>query len=243
MAGSKLLFDKYKVIGILGGMGPEATVDLYNHIIKLTPAVTDQDHIPTLIFSNPKIPDRSASIDSDNTKLIIKHLREGARILENGGADFIVIPCNTAHRFYRDVVDEVEIPVVHMIEETVKHIVHENNEVKEVGLLATSGTLKTDLFQDVLKKHTIVAEIPDDNTQNNMVMKAIYSIKSGGSLGEAEALLKKAIDTLPDSAKKNVIMGCTEIPLAIKGNYKNSNMINPTEILAKTAVRMSMQEE
>ncbi|MCH8287136.1 aspartate/glutamate racemase family protein, partial [candidate division KSB1 bacterium] len=69
---------------------------------------------------------------------------------------------------------------------------------------------------------------------------AIYTIKSGGNTREAEILLKKAVDTLPDSARKNVIMGCTEIPLAIKGSYKNTNMINPTEILAKTAVRMSM---
>lgn len=224
-------------------MGPEATVDLYNHIIKLTPASSDQDHIPTLIFSNPKIPDRTASIDTNNTKLILKHLRITARILEDGGADFIVIPCNTAHWFFSDIEDEVEIPVVHMIEETAKYIVNENPGVKQVGLLATSGTLKTELYQNILKKHTILADIPDETAQNNLVMKAIYTIKSGGNTGKAETLLKKAVDTLPDSARKNVIMGCTEIPLAIKGSYKNTNLINPTEILAKTAVRMSMNQD
>jgi len=223
-----MFLNKYKVIGVLGGMGPEATVDLYNHIINITPASRDQDHIPALIFSNPKIPDRTASINAAESEKIILYLQESARILEKGGADFIVIPCNTSHKFFKEIQEVAGIPVVNMIEETVKFIIESFSGVKEVGLLATSGTLKTELYQEYLKRHSITAVIPDENIQNEYVMKAIYDfIKAGKDINHAEKLLKEAIKSLKKPAQEKVIMGCTEIPLALKESYDDVTLINP----------------
>lgn len=234
-----MFLNKYKVIGILGGMGPDATVDLYRHIIDLTPANSDQDHIPTLIFSNPKIPDRTASIINSDTEKIITYLRESAVILEKGGADFIVIPCNTAHMFFDEIQDAVSIPVIHMIRDTVSFIIDNHPDVNEVGLLGTRGTLSSGLYQNVLKDNNIKSSIPGDEIIDKYIMKAIYSIKSGKGLKEARNLLINAIDSLPESAKNTVVMGCTEIPLAFEEPLKDVNLINPARILAESAVRIS----
>lgn len=239
-----MFLNKYKVIGILGGMGPEATVDLYNHIINLTPAAKDQDHIPTLIFSNPKIPDRTASINAAESEKIIRYLQESARVLEKGNADFIVIPCNTAHKYFTEIQDVVRIPVINMIEETVNYIIEKFTDVKEVGLLGTTGTLKMKLYQEYLKRHNITAVIPDEKIQNEYVMKAIYDfIKAGKDINQAEMLLKEAIKSLKSPAQEKVIMGCTEIPLALKDSYGGVVLINPTKILAEIAVKQSLGTE
>jgi len=234
-----MFLKKYKVVGILGGMGPDATMDLYNHIIRMTPAQQDQDHIPALIFSNPKIPDRTESIMSGKTKKIIQYLQESAHVLEKGGADFIVIPCNTAHVFYKEITKAVSIPVYHIAEETVKYITSLYRSEKYVGLLGTIGTLKTNLYQGYLQKKGITAVVPDDEIMEQYVMKAIYGIKAGRDTEEARKLLIHAVTTLPERAQNIVIMGCTEIPLAFKEPLDSTVMINPTEILAETAVRES----
>ena len=235
-----MFLEEYKVIGILGGMGPEATVDLYNHIIKLTPALKDQDHIPTLIFSNPKIPDRTASINTEKSEKIVRFLQESARILKDGGADFIVMPCNTAHNYYSEIKAAVNIPVIHMIKEAVLHLVEQYPGAKEVGLLATTGTLKSKLYQEFLRRQNIEAVIPDERVHNEFVMKAIYAIKSGKVEKNAESLLKQAISTLRKPAQEIVIMGCTEIPLALPESYNDVTLINPAKILAKIAVHKSL---
>lgn len=239
-----MFLNKYKVIGILGGMGPEATVDLYNHIINMTPASKDQDHISALIFSNPKIPDRTASITAAESEKIIQYLQESARVLAKGNADFIVIPCNTAHKYFTEIQEVVKIPVINMIEETVNYIIENLPGAREVGLLGTTGTLKTNLYQEYLKRHNITALVPDENIQNEYVMKAIYDfIKAGKDINQAENLLKEAIKSLKSPAREKVIMGCTEIPLALKKSYDGVVLINPTKILAEIAVRESMGTE
>ena len=106
-------------LGIFGGMGPEATADLYKQVIKLTPATKDQDHIPTLMYSMPQIPDRMASIRNDDLKLV-PFLVDGLKRLENAGASYIAIPCNTVHYFYDEMVKSVKIPILNIINETAK---------------------------------------------------------------------------------------------------------------------------
>ncbi len=238
-----MFLNKYKVIGILGGMGPDATTDLYNNIVRKTPAAKDQDHIPALIFSNPKIPDRTASIQSGQTEEIIEYLTKSVKIIEDGGADFIVIPCNTAHQFYDEMTSAVSIPILHIVDQTADHIKREFENIQRVGLLGTSGTLKTRLYQESLKKHGIETVMVSDEVQEAYVMKAIYTfIKSGDSLSEARKLLIQAIRTLPEDAQKVVVMGCTEIPLAFKEPVHGINLVNPTMILAEAAIRESQTE-
>jgi len=235
-----MFLEKYNVIGILGGMGPEATIDLYRRIVRSTPVEKDQDHIPVLIFSNPKIPDRTASISSRKTKKIIAYLKESAAILEDGGADFIVIPCNTAHVFYGDIAEEVYIPVIHMIEITVAYIIDHYPDMKVAGLLGTSGTISTGLYQKVLGSHGISPVVPEKHVLDSLVMSAIYAIKAGKKLKDAREKLVQAISLFPEAAQRLIIMGCTEIPLAFEKPLDNTILINPTQILADAAVRMSM---
>ena len=120
-----------KTIGILGGMGPQATLFFYQKILNLTPAEKDQDHIPTLIYSNSQIPNRTEAILNDQLEMTRKSLVDSARVLEDGGASFIVIPCNTAHHWIEDIKQAVSISVVDMIEETVSFLV--KRQLKKVG--------------------------------------------------------------------------------------------------------------
>jgi len=141
-----LLNPTMKTIGILGGMGPEATVFFYQKIIDLTPALKDQDHIPTLIYSNPQIPNRTDAILNNQLEETARALGRSGKILEEGGASFIVIPCNTAHFWIEDIRQAVTIPVIDMIEETVRFLV-EKLHLKQVGLLSSIGTKKTEVYQ------------------------------------------------------------------------------------------------
>lgn len=179
------------VLGILGGMGPEATADLYKNVVRLTPASKDQEHIPTVIFSLPQTPDRVASIMSGDTA-IYAYLREGVQLLEKSGATCIAIPCNTVHYFYDYMDSQTDVPIIHMIKETVTEIKKEHPNIKRVGLLATSGTIKTRLYQNELEKRGYEIVVPDSAVITDNVMKAIYGIKSRTDHQENEDLLAEA---------------------------------------------------
>lgn len=134
-----------KVIGILGGMGPEATIDLFYKIIKLTPAEKDQDHLRIIIDNNPKIPDRIAAILGKGEDPL-PVLQETARNLEKAGADFIIIPCNTAHYFLSSIQESIKIPILNMIEETAKETQKRIPQIQKVGLLASIGVYETKIY-------------------------------------------------------------------------------------------------
>ena len=220
-----------KKIGILGGMGPEATILFYNKIIQNTPSKKDQDHIQTLIYSNPKIPDRTQSIQSDDHGPIQKALQESAKVLEKGGADFIVIPCNTAH-FWHDVVQEaVSIPVLHMIHELGRQLQESN--CGSVGLLATTGTVQTNLYQRCFKDHDIEVCLPSSEDQK-YVMDAITEVKSGKKSQSAIDALNRIMSLLPT---ETIILGCTELPILIS---TNDMIIDPMDSLAKQAIKKAL---
>ncbi len=237
-----MFLEKYKTIGILGGMGPDATVDFYSRIIRNTNASTDQEHIPVLIFSNPKIPDRTTCIETGNSDTISQYLSESAKILETGGADFISIPCNTVHYYFENIKNSVEIPVMHIIDETVNFILKEYPQTDKINLIGTNGTMKTGLYQERFNKVGIETFIPEENIQNNYVMKAIYGIKSGGDLKKARELLISAAKILSEqSGSELVVLGCTEIPLVFNGPVNGLKIVNPTEVLAKKAVELALK--
>ena len=127
-----------KTVGIIGGMGPLATVDLFGKIVNLTDAKCDNDHIHILIDNNTYIPDRTSYILGDGENPI-DELVKSAKRLKNMGADFLIMPCNTAHYFYNDIINNVSIPFINMIEETANYI--NNKNIKKVGLLSTTGTI------------------------------------------------------------------------------------------------------
>jgi len=216
-------------------MGPEATANLYQLIVKLTPATRDQDHIPTLIYSLPQVPDRTAAIKSGDMS-IVPYLVEGVTRLERAGASFIVIPCNTAHYFYEPMQKAVKIPIVHMIRETVAEVAAKYPKARKVGLLATSGTIASGLYEKEFAARGIAVVAPDPDLEENLVMRAVYNIKAGGDKQQAEEWLFLAGKSVEKKGAEVVVLGCTEIPLAFNPERSGVPVVNATRVLAERAI-------
>lgn len=225
-----------RTVGIFGGMGPEATANFYAEIVRLTPAKKDQEHLPVLIYSLPQVPDRSSCIASGSRE-IVPYLTHAVKKLERGGASFIAIPCNTVHYYHADMQRAVRIPVLNMITEAADAIKREYPQASTVGLLATSGTVRTKLYEDELTKRGLKVVLPDETTQQCCVMDAVYSIKSGGSKNTQADLLARAGSKLIQSGADVLLLGCTEIPLAFDVKRSRVPVVNATQVLASAAIR------
>jgi aspartate racemase len=232
-----------KVIGILGGMGPEATLDCFGKIIKNTPAKTDREHIRVVIDSNPGIPDRIAAILSDGQSPV-PALVAGCRGLEKAGADFIIIPCVTVHFFLPQIQAGSPLPVLSIIDAVAEVIQRDFHETKTVGLLGTVATVESGLFQKRLARETIDTLVPD-SAQQSKIVAAIKDIKDTrpsrtqfeitNDLVEAARSL---IDRKPDGADA-IIAGCTEIPLALGQEHLPVPYFDSLTILARAAIRFA----
>ncbi|MFS0820293.1 aspartate/glutamate racemase family protein [Bacillus sp. 1P02SD] len=223
-----------KTLGIIGGMGPLATVDLMTKIIRLTPAQVDQGHIHMIVDNYPQIPDRTSAIVGKGPSPL-PFMIESAKRLETAGADWIAIACNTAHFYVDDIQASVKIPLMNMPKETVRFI--EKIGFKTMALLATDGTMATNLYQESLHERGIAVLEPDKLTQEN-VMEGIYAVKSG-KLEKGKKLLLQASKTVIDQGAEAIIAACTEIPLVLT-EVDGIKVIDPTEILAKKIVEFSL---
>jgi len=224
-----------KIIGILGGMGPEATTDLFYKIIKFTPAEKDQEHLRIIIDNNPKIPDRTAAILGKGENPL-PALRETAQNLEKAGADFIIIPCNTAHYFLPSIQESVKIPILNMIEETAKETRKKISLIQKVGLLASVGVYETKIYHQHFRKYNIEVISPEEEDKEK-VMKVIYAVKAGDLSEGIKKNILKIAQKLIDKGAKAIIAGCTEIPLILKEGDVPVPIIDPTQVLAKIAIR------
>jgi aspartate racemase len=232
---------KEGIIGILGGMGPEATADLFHKIIKNTEATKDQDHLRILVDNNPKIPDRTpAMLGSGRSPLPM--MIETARNLEAAGADFIVIPCVSAHYFIAELRERIAIPVISIIDEVADEVERRRPGARRVGLMATTGTIKTGLFQDRLREGGLEVLVPPPEDQEDLVMSAIYGesgIKAGFISPENRAKILKASKALIGKGVQGIIGGCTEIPLVIQGPDLEVAFFDSLNILALAAISQS----
>ena len=228
-----------KRCGIIGGVGPSATVDLYRLITKHTPARKDQEHLRIIIDSHPQIPDRTEAL-LNNGESPIPHLMESIHILQKSGADFIVCPCNTSHIFLRQLKNQLKFSFIDMIEETVKFL--QDNNIKKAGLLSSAGTAKSGIYQETAEKFGIEIIAPSEKGIADE-MEAIYGkqgIKAGFQYERSKrnkALLLGIIKEFEKKDTKAVIMGCTEIPLCLDKRDTFLTLVNPTEILAKAVVK------
>ncbi|NJE47362.1 amino acid racemase [Thermococcus sp. GR7] len=224
-----------RVIGILGGMGPLATAELFRRIIEKTPAKRDQDHPRIIIYNNPKIPDRTAFIlgkgEDPRPELV-----ESARKLESWGADFIIMPCNTAHFFAESIQRKISIPLVSMVEETAKRI--EEMGLKKVGLLATDGTIKGLVYHRALLDRGIQIAVPIKKDQE-LVMKGIYEGVKAGNLELGRELLLRVARRL-EKRSEGIIAGCTEVSVALKPEDLSVPLIDPLDVIAEMAVRLAL---
>jgi aspartate racemase len=219
------------VIGILGGMGPAATVELFRRIVAQTPAQCDQDHIPIVIDSNPKIPDRGPFIlhgGPDPRPALCR----SARKLEKMGASFIVMPCNTAHVFLPYLRKAVRIPFLDMIAETAK-VVRESR----VGLLATETTVRTKLYHDACALYGIEVLTPFSDDQAR-IMEIIYAIKGGSFDGAMRRDLGAIAERLRARGAQAVIVGCTELSLVV-GDC-DGPVYDALDVLARAAVQRAL---
>lgn len=232
----------HRVIGILGGMGPEATADLFLKVIKATKVQKDQDHFRVVIDSNPKIPDRTNAILHRGESPIAAMVETG-RNLEKMGVDIVLIPCNTAHYFIKEVQSELSIPILNALEESYKYIKKTYPQIKKVGLLATTGTIETRLYEKYFYDMEMI--YPNEITQRERVMKAIYEengIKAGNTGKEIVDLLKSAANELIEKGAQLMIAGCTEVPLALKESHISKPLLDPMDIAAKIVTQNKNQE-
>lgn len=221
-----------KSIGILGGMGPLATCNMMEKIIGFTSAEKDQDYPRIYVDCNTNIPDRTNAILNGGADPV-PSMVESATKLESMGADFLIMPCNTAHYFYNDVSKNIEIPVLHMVEETAKFI--KEKGIKKVGLLATSGTVKSKLYTNFLNDCNIDVIIPDD-TQQSKVMAMIYDGIKAGNMDFPVDDFMEVIRELKKQEAEIMILGCTELPIVWDRYCIDEAFVDPMEVISKVAI-------
>ncbi|MEH6825812.1 MAG: amino acid racemase [Motiliproteus sp.] len=228
------------VIGILGGMGPLATVDFVTKIILQTPAQRDQDHLPLLVHSVPQVPDRTACLmDSQSSPLAA--LVKGVNTLVNAGVGCIAIPCNTAHYWHDALAQVSRVPVLHIARACSESLAQQG--VTSVGLLATDGTLKAGFYPRELGAYGIDLKVPEPSLQQQ-VMDGIYRVKSG-AVEEGGKLLEHCMDEMLRCGVERVILGCTEIPFALDriNSTRRPMGMDATQALAAACVQWHAAQE
>ena len=229
-----------KTIGILGGMGPEATAYFFELIIKKTKAEKDQEHIPVIIYANPGVPERTAAVLGKGPSPLPK-LVEGARVLKEAGADFIVMPCVTAHHFYNEMLREVKVNFLNLVDETVLYALRKNPGLKKAGLVASTGTLRARLFHEAFGREGVEIVEPAEKEQER-VMEAIFGkqgVKAGHTSGKSREAILDVAKALIGRGAEAIIAGCTEVPLVLEAGDIEVPLIEPLQILAEVSIRMA----
>ena len=232
--------NKHKTIGVLGGMGPEASANLYSKIIKYAQykynAVQDFDYPPIIIYSLPLLGfDETGIVDE---KLVKQQLIDGVKKLESAGCDLIIIGCNTVHIFYDEMQAAIKIPILNIVEETKKRV--KEFGYKKVGLFASESTSKSKLYQKKFAEDNIEIISPNEK-QQKILNKVIEHVMGGNQkIDDVIALKDVARDYLRQGAEA-VVMGCTEIPLAINQSHTDIKLFDTIEIIVQSAVDFSLK--
>lgn len=233
--------DKRLTAGVLGGMGPDATVDFMARVVALVSGSRDQDHVPMIVDHNPQVPDRQAAMRGDRAP-VNAALLAMARRLQAAGADFLVMPCNTAHVFLHGIEQAVDIPLLHIIDETVSEIGPAVPGARQVGLLATDACLESGIYQQAITRSAREAVLPDDASQAEL-MRLIARIKSGDRSEPVAAALAQIAERLVQQGAQLIVAGCTEIPLVLHAASCSVPVLSSTEVLAKRTVAVSTGKE
>jgi len=220
------------MVGVLGGMGPLATVDFLHKLVTSTPADSDQQQVPILVRFCPEVPDRVAAL-LDGGPSPEPALVAAARALERGGAAFLAMPCNTAHAWYDAVAAAVSIPFLHIVD-TALDEVERLGAAGAVGLLATAGTRRSAIYASRGGPATRWLESTDDE-QSRWVAPGIRAIKNHRN-ADGAALLRHAAEVLIARGARAVVMGCTEIPIGLAGQDLGVPLVDPTLALARACV-------
>lgn len=227
-----------KVVGIIGGMGPEATVDLMARVIKATPAEDDIDHIRMLVDNNPKIPSRIKALIEQTGESPLPCLQDMACKLADWGANFLAMPCNTAHIYHPGIQEVVNIPVLDMIELTTGTVIADNLDLNAVGLLASSAVLKLGLYEKRFAEQDVVLLAPSIENQEK-VMAAIRKIKSGIYGAEVTDDLNTALGDMTDCGAEAMIVACTELSIISDALQLPEPWYDASQVLAESIVKFA----
>lgn len=223
-----------RILGVLGGMGPLATVDFLQKLIEETPARRDQEHVPVIAYSVPQMPERPPAIIGRGESPL-PHMLDGIRTLKRAGATTIAIACNTAHYWYDELVAGGGLPILHIADAACAALGEASP--RPVGLIATDGTVAARFYQSRLAARGVQCLLSSTEEQSQLVLPAIECVKRT-DLAQAHALASRAAQNLLDRGAQAIIMGCTEIPLAIE--FKKSTVsvhcVDATRTLARACV-------
>jgi aspartate racemase len=229
-----------RIVGVLGGMGPDATVAFMAKIVALTPADKDQDHVHMLVDHNPKVPNRQEAIldDGEDPGPAIAAMAER---LETAGAEFLVIPCNTAYVFQGNILDAISIPLISIIDETIATVGERVPGIEVVGMLATDGCLRANVYQKALRENGLSPVLPD-NEELSDLMDLVGRIKGGDQSDDVSAAMRRLANALVTRGAQVIVAGCTEIPLVLDEAMLTVPLISSTDVLAQKTVQLARGE-
>ena len=227
-----------RILGVLGGMGPLASAHFMLRLTLLTPAEHDQDHVPAILWSDPRIPDRRASLRGEGPDPL-PWLMDGINGLKRAGCGAIVIPCNTVHGWYSRMAAETDLPILHIVDAAAADLQCAGIAKGTIGLMGTEATLSMRLYQDPLAAQgwDIIEPHPDQMKQ--LIIPAIAAVKAN-RVADAYAPLAEVVNSLAARGAKAVVLGCTEIPIAIQAGPVGGlhvPVIDTIDALARAAIR------
>lgn len=226
-----------RLIGVLGGMGPAATIDFMAKVLAATPARTDQEHVPLIVHAVPQIPDRSAAITA-GSDAPFPPLLAGLRVLERGGAECVAMPCNTAHHWHARLARSSAVPVLHIADAVAEVLVAAGAGSMRVALMATRGTLAAGIYRERLAGVVGRLVVPPEPTQA-LIDGAIAAVKRGDAACAREGA-HEAGRRLAGEGAELLLLACTELPIALGDGPPAVPAIDATEALAHACVRASL---
>lgn len=223
-------------LGIIGGMGPEATELLYRKIIENTEAARDQEHIDAIILNHASMPDRTEAILSGNTGKVISMLKADVELLNGAGVKVIGIPCNTSHCFLDSIRPYAKGEIVDMIDETVAEFCKSGK--RKAGIMCTDGTLKAGMYKRACEKHGVELIYPDEETQKT-VMNIIYGQVKKGELGSKTDFLRAA-EYFKNSGCDGILVSCTELSCVLMNHgITDGYFVDALGVLANRCIEKS----
>lgn len=221
----------------MGGMGPDATVDFMAKVIALTNSGRDQDHIHMLVDHDPTVPNRQTALRSEDPD-VARRLAAMARRLQDAGADFLVMVCNTAHAFADAIEEATSIPFISIIDESVREIEILCPSAQRVGLMATDGCIETGIYQRAVEESGRQAVVPDGD-ELNQLMDLIHAVKAGDKSAGITTAMESVASRLVSKGADVLIAGCTEIPIVFEGKDFLVPVVASTNVLARRTVELA----
>jgi aspartate racemase len=230
-----------KLVGIIGGMGPDATVDFMSQILQVTPATTDQDHVRMVVENNPRIPSRQAAMRGEGQSPGPAIAAIATR-LEAMGAEFLVMPCNLAHAWQSDIEAAITIPFISIVEESVRSALQRSGDDSAIGLMTTPGCFTAGLYQQALAEsgRAVITQTPEELAE---AMSLVEQIKSGNRSQQIASGLRALANKLVDRGAKVLIAACTEFPLVLDESMFDVAFVSSTDVLARKTVAIALGKD